>query len=51
MATPAIKPSEQAHLDLPDGRRLEFEIRSSAKARSLRLKISARDGLVVIAPA
>ena len=39
-----------AHLDLPDGRRLEFEIRSSARARSLRLKISAREGLIVTAP-
>lgn len=50
MTTPAVDTSGQAHLDLPDGRTLEFEIRSSAKARSLRLKISARDGLVVIAP-
>lgn len=39
-----------AHLKLPDGRGIDFEIRSSAKARSLRLKISARDGLVVTAP-
>ena len=39
-----------AQLDLPDGRALEFKIRSSSKARSLRLKLSARDGLVVIAP-
>ncbi len=37
-------------LDLPDGRSLEFEIRPSGKARSLRLKLSARDGLVVTAP-
>lgn len=37
-------------LDLPDGRVLDFEIRSSVKARALRLKISARDGLVVTAP-
>lgn len=37
-------------LDLPDGRALEFEIRPSGKARALRLKLSARDGLVVIAP-
>ena len=50
MTTPALEPSRHAHLDLPDGRELAFEIRSSAKARSLRLKISARDGLVVIAP-
>ena len=50
MTTPALEPSVQAHLDLPDGRGLEFEIRFSAKARSLRLKVSARDGLVVIVP-
>ena len=50
VTTPALEPSRHAHLDLPDGRELAFEIRSSAKARSLRLKISARDGLVVIAP-
>lgn len=37
-------------VELPDGRTLEFKIRSSDKARSLRLKISARDGLVVTAP-
>lgn len=42
--------AKRGHLDLPDGRGLDFEIRSSAKARSLRLKISARDGLVVTAP-
>jgi hypothetical protein len=40
----------RAHLDLPDGSALEFEIRPSDKARALRLKISARDGLVVVAP-
>ena len=39
-----------AHLSLPDGSDLEFEIRSSEKARSLRLKINARHGLVVTAP-
>lgn len=37
-------------LALPDGRAVEYEIRPSAKARALRLKLSARDGLVVIAP-
>lgn len=39
-----------AHIELPDGRRLDYEIRPSAKARSLRLKVTARDGLTVIAP-
>lgn len=37
-------------LRLPDGRTLEFVIRSSIKARSLHLKLSARNGLVVTAP-
>ena len=42
--------SLNAHIDLPDGRRLDYEIRPSAKARSLRLKMTAREGLTVIAP-
>jgi predicted metal-dependent hydrolase len=42
--------SRHAHIDLPDGRQLEYEIRPSAKARSLRLKMTAREGLTVIAP-
>lgn len=50
MTVPALEASRQAHLDLPDGRRLEFEIRDSIKARSLRMKLSARDGLVVTVP-
>lgn len=37
-------------LELPDGRTMEFVIRPSVKARSLRLKLSARNGLVVTAP-
>ncbi|MDO9225966.1 MAG: SprT family zinc-dependent metalloprotease [Pseudomonadota bacterium] len=37
-------------LALPDGRNLEFEIRASTRTRSLRLKLSAREGLVVTAP-
>ena len=37
-------------IDLPDGRQLDYEIRPSAKARSLRLKMTAREGLTVIAP-
>ncbi len=39
-----------ARIDLPDGRQLDYEIRPSAKARSLRLKMTVRDGLTVIAP-
>lgn len=42
--------NRHAHLDLPDGRRLDYEIRISTKARSLRLKMTAREGLMVIAP-
>lgn len=41
---------QPGHLDLPDGRGIDFPIRSSGRARSLRLKITARDGLVVTAP-
>lgn len=42
--------SRHAHIDLPDGRHLDYEIRHSAKARSLRLKMTAREKLTVIAP-
>ena len=42
--------SRHAHIDLPDGRQLDYEIRPSAKARSLRLKMTALEGLTVIAP-
>jgi predicted metal-dependent hydrolase len=46
---PGIDPVQE-QLHLPDGRVIDFEIRSSSKARSLRLKISVRDGLVVVVP-
>ena len=42
--------SRHAHIDLPNGRQLDYEIRPSVKARSLRLKMTIRDGLTVIAP-
>ena len=42
--------TQTAHIDLPDGRRLDYEILTSVKAKSLRLKMTARDGLTVIAP-
>ena len=42
--------SGQGHIDLPDGRQLSYNLRYSDKAKSLRLKMSARDGLTVIAP-
>ncbi|MBV5273780.1 MAG: M48 family metallopeptidase [Lamprocystis purpurea] len=50
MAASPHEDRQPAHLDLPDGQGIDFEIRSSDKARSLRLKISARDGLTVTAP-
>ncbi len=42
--------SRLAYIALPDGRQLNYEIRPSSKARSLRLKMTARDGLTVIVP-
>lgn len=45
------KSSSRGHIDLPDGRGLDFEIRPSARSKSVRLKLSAREGLVVTAPA
>lgn len=42
--------AERAELRLPDGSVLDYEIRTSEKARALRLKIGLRDGLVVVAP-
>lgn len=41
---------QSARIQLPDGRQLDYEIRSSSKAKNLRLKITARDGMTVIAP-
>jgi predicted metal-dependent hydrolase len=40
----------QAALVLPDGRTIDYAIRRSSRASSLRLQLSAREGLVVIAP-
>ncbi|MEO6596920.1 MAG: SprT family zinc-dependent metalloprotease [Planctomycetota bacterium] len=37
-------------VSLPDGRAIEFSIRYSARARSARLRIGAREGLVVVVP-
>lgn len=44
------KADEHCSVMLPDGRRLDYSIRRSSRARSLRLKLSAREGLVVVAP-
>jgi predicted metal-dependent hydrolase len=41
---------EHADLVLPNGRVIAYAIRTSPKTRSLRLKLSAREGLVVVAP-
>jgi len=42
--------NQQTHLILPNGRQLDYTIRHSAKVGSLRLKLTVRDGLTVIAP-
>ena len=42
--------ADHVELVLPDGRTIDYSIQASPKARSLRLKLSARDGLVVVAP-
>jgi predicted metal-dependent hydrolase len=42
--------SDHGQLLLSDGRAVDFEIQTSVRARSLRLKVSAREGLVVVAP-
>jgi len=38
-------------VNLPDGRAIDYEIRFSTRARSARLRVGAREGLVVVAPA
>ena len=45
-----IKVSDRVELVLPDGRTIDYAIQISPKSRSLRLKLSARDGMVVVAP-
>jgi len=42
--------TQTAHIDLSEGKKLNYEIRFSAKAKNLRLKMTARAGLAVIAP-
>lgn len=39
-----------AELDLPDGQTITYAIQISPRSRSLRLKLSIRDGIVVVAP-
>lgn len=40
-----------AHLHLADGRRVDYLIQTSARARCVRMKLSAQQGLVVVKPA
>lgn len=42
--------ADHVELVLPDGRTIDYAIQTSPKARSLRLKLSARNGMVVVAP-
>ncbi|MFT3665537.1 M48 family metallopeptidase [Piscinibacter sp.] len=46
-----IDDSAPGSLVLPDGRSIEFAIRYSNRARSARLRVGAREGLVVVVPA
>jgi predicted metal-dependent hydrolase len=46
-----IDDSAPGNLVLPDGRAIEFAVRYSSRARSARLRVGARDGLVVVVPA
>ncbi|MBF0258661.1 MAG: M48 family metallopeptidase [Desulfamplus sp.] len=39
-----------AHIDLPDGRRLDYIIRTSARSKSISIRLSVRNGMVVTAP-
>lgn len=49
--TPVREGAERVELVLPDGRAIDYAIQISPKSRALRLKLSARDGMVVVAPA
>lgn len=44
------KVADHVELVLPDGRTIDYAIQISPKSRSLRLKLSAREGMVVVAP-
>jgi predicted metal-dependent hydrolase len=46
----AAAASRQGCVALPDGRCLEFQIRPSLRSKSVRLTLSARNGLVVVVP-
>lgn len=49
MQTPRMP--QTASIELADGRLVRFTIRTSSKSRSIRLKLNARNGLLVSAPA
>lgn len=42
--------AEAAHLKLPDGRGIDFHIRTSGRARSVWLRVTPRHGLIVTVP-
>ena len=46
-----VESDTRGSIRLPDGREIEYEIRFSARARSARLRVGARNGLVVVVPA
>ncbi len=41
----------RGRVNLPDGRVIDYEIRFSTRARSARLRVGAREGLVIVVPA
>ncbi|GAB2612218.1 M48 family metallopeptidase [Novilysobacter erysipheiresistens] len=49
--TAAGRTPQTRNIALPDGSRVEFTIHPSARSKSVRLKLNARHGLVVVAPA
>ena len=42
--------SSKGQIQLPDGRKLDYYIQTSSGCKSLRIQVSARQGLVVTAP-
>lgn len=42
---------DHAQVVLPNGRTIDYALKLSSKSRSIRLKLSARDGMMVVAPA
>jgi len=46
----ASKAAQPRRVELPDGTSLEFELQPSTRSKSVRFKLSARKGLVVVVP-